>query len=365
MKVLWLFNHPAPYKIDFFNELGKSVQLTVIFERTSEGDRNKEFYYEKAKNFKEIILSSWRLGDYNNYAPKLLSVLKDNPFDLIVVNGWSTLTEMKCIRYLKRHKIPYIFAINGGIARDNEAGWKRHLKQKYLSGAKLYLSPDPYSSTYLTHYGVEASKIRLYPYSTVFDSEVLKAPLSPNEKKSLRAKEGIEGEEFYLSVGQFIPRKNDDQLLKIWTAMPKSKTLYLVGSGPCQSDYLRLIKESNLSNVHLCPFKSHAEILHLFSLADASIFLTKEDIYGHVVNECLSQGTPVISSGNANSARNLIRDGYNGYLVSLEDEDKIKALLSSPLDPSLSLHALETSKTNTIEAMTSAHLMIFEEFLKS
>jgi hypothetical protein len=50
------FQSSRPYKIDFFNELRRKSRPDRIFERTSEGDRNKEFYYEKAKNFKEIIL---------------------------------------------------------------------------------------------------------------------------------------------------------------------------------------------------------------------------------------------------------------------------------------------------------------------
>ena len=32
MKVLFLVNIPAPYRVDFFNELGKYCKLTVLFE---------------------------------------------------------------------------------------------------------------------------------------------------------------------------------------------------------------------------------------------------------------------------------------------------------------------------------------------
>jgi glycosyltransferase involved in cell wall biosynthesis len=365
MKVLWLFNHPAPYKIDFFNTLGQKVELTAIFERTSEGDRKKEFYYEKAKTFKEIILSSIKFGDYNNYCPSILSALKKNKADLVIINGWSTLTEMKALRYLKRHHIPYIFAINGGIARENEAKWKKKLKEKYLPGATLYLSPDAHSSDYLTYYGVDPSKIRLYPYSTVFASEMASKPLNVEEKRAARLKEGIPGEELYLSVGSFIPRKNDMELLRYWTMMDPKKTLLLIGNGPEEKCYRDYIATNHLTNVMIKPFEPHKEILRYFAMADASVFLTKEDIYGHVVNECLSQGTPVIASLNANSARKLIQNGVNGYLVSLDKEEEIRQALQSPLAPSMGEKAIETAKGNTIEAMAEAHMRIFEEALKA
>lgn len=362
-KVLWLFNHPAPYKIDFFNQLGEQVDLTAIFERTSEGDRGKAFYYEKAKNFKEIILSSLKLGNYNNFTNAIIPLIKKGHYDIIVINGWSTLSEMKTIRYLKRHKIPYIFAINGGIARDNEPQWKKRLKEKYLPGAALYLSPDPFSSTYLTYYGVDEKRIRLFPYSTIFKREIQPRSLSAEEKQTLRQQEHLPAGPLYLSVGSFIPRKNDDQLLRIWSKLTPEKTLLLIGDGPEKERFQHFIEDHKLHNVLILPFKPHDEILRYFRMADASIFLTKEDIYGHVVNECLSQGTPVIASENANSARHLIEEGKNGYLVSLDKEDEILKVLEKPLTPSFGEEALKTAKENTIESMCQAHLKIFQEFL--
>lgn len=39
MKVLFLTNIPVPYRIDFFNEFGKFVDLTVVFDRRNADDR--------------------------------------------------------------------------------------------------------------------------------------------------------------------------------------------------------------------------------------------------------------------------------------------------------------------------------------
>lgn len=147
MKVFWLFNHPAPYKVDFFNLLGKSCELTVCFERHSEGDRNPSFYAEKAKNFKMLLPHSLPLGDFNNYTDLPIKEIKKNHYDVIVINGWSTLTEMRCISYLKKHNIPYVFAINGGVIRENEHSYKKSLKQKFLPGPLtiFHLTPIPQS----------------------------------------------------------------------------------------------------------------------------------------------------------------------------------------------------------------------------
>ena len=57
MKVLIVFNHPAPYKIRLFNELAKHLDLEVIFEREKASDRPDAFYNAKDFNFKYTILN--------------------------------------------------------------------------------------------------------------------------------------------------------------------------------------------------------------------------------------------------------------------------------------------------------------------
>jgi glycosyltransferase involved in cell wall biosynthesis len=364
MKVLWVFNHPAPYKVDFFNELGKKCDLTVLFERGNEGDRNPAFYYEKAKSFHPVFLNALKLGKYNSLTNKIVKEIKKTKYDAIVMNGYSTFGEMKALGYLHKKKIPYIFAINGGIVRENESNLRRYLKRKYISGATLYLAPDKHSGEYLKFYGADEKKIVLYPYSTVFASEVLPNPPTHDQQLSFRKKEGLPGERLFISVGQFISRKNNLELLKLWKKMDPKDTLLLVGDGPEKEQYLNFIAENKMVNVVIRDYEPHTKILNLFKLADFSIFLTKEDIYGHVVNESLSQGTPVIASTKANSALNLIENGVNGFLVDLDKPEEILKTLQQPTNELLRLGALETAQNNTIEKMADRHYEILEGFVK-
>lgn len=363
MRVLWLFNHPAPYKVDFFNLLGQTCSLTVLFERRGEKSRERSFYTEKAKNFEQIFIPGIRFGEQNCLSNYPIRLLKKRPFDIVVINGWSTMCEMKTIRYLKKHHIPYLFAINGGIAKINEPLWKRKLKQYFIPSAKAFLSPDVASSQYLVYYGADPSRIFLYPYSTIRETELVSAPLDAHTRYLLRQKEGIPGNELFVSVGSFISRKNNDQLLKIWKDEPFDRTLLLIGSGPEEKSYRDYIAQNHLENVIIKPFLPHKEILRYFAMADASVFLTKEDIYGHVVNECLSQGTPVIGSSKANAALKLLSDEKEGYLVDLSSARSIEEALDAPFDGPIRQNALEKAKANTLEEMVKAHQKAFEEFL--
>ncbi len=359
MKIFWLFNHPAPYKIDFFNELGKSCDLHVVFERKQEGGRNAEFYSHMAKNFRATFLKSITHGIYNNYAFGIIKQLKKEKYDLYVINGWSTLTEMKAIRYLRRHHIPYIFAINGGIIKPDEPKWKANLKHKYIPGAFSYLAPSKNSIDYLAYYGADPALAKLFPYSTIYEKEVLKAPLSLEEKKAIREELHLEGEKVYVSAGQLIERKNYLTLLALWKAMPSSKHLYIAGEGEQKEELLNFIKENNLTNCHILPYQKHDAALRLFSCADAFVFPSKEDIYGHVVNEALSQGCPVISSHKVNAADALIQNGENGFLIDFASQEQFLKAMNDPRLDTFGANAIETARKNTLEKMAEFHAAYF------
>ena len=113
-KVLIVFNHPAPYKVRLFNELSKFFELHVIFERDSASDRNKDFYFEENFNFIEHKIKALKLGRENLLSSGVKNHIRDNQYDLIIMNGYSQFSEMKAISYMKKKNIPYVLYINGG-----------------------------------------------------------------------------------------------------------------------------------------------------------------------------------------------------------------------------------------------------------
>ena len=56
MKTLFVFNHPAPYKVHVYNELARIAEIQVIFERTKAKDRPDSFYNVNQYNFSVIFL---------------------------------------------------------------------------------------------------------------------------------------------------------------------------------------------------------------------------------------------------------------------------------------------------------------------
>ena len=365
MKIFWLFNHPAPYKVEFFNRLGETNDLTVFYERLSESGRNATFYSHVSKTYHALFAHPLKLGGVNNLSFKPLNHLKEHhqEYDLIVINGWRTFTERLCISYCKKHHIPYVFYINGGIIRKNENNILNVIKTSYIRGANFYMTPDSNSKDYLVYYGAEADKITLFPYGSVSTDEILDKPYDDRAVCKLRSKLNIQGRRVFVSTGFFIERKNFESLIQVWPSMPKDHTLYLIGEGKLKSRYQRLIKKLSLDNVFLLPYMDHDALFRFYRACDAFVFPSKEDIYGHVITEAMSQGLPVYSSRNVNAAKALIKPGINGDFVDFDNHEEVVMRLTGKLTATMKQEAIETAKSYSYESSAEAHDRIFASFL--
>lgn len=359
-KVLIVFNHPAPYKVRLFNELSKTFDLHVIFERGSASDRNKGFYFEEKYNFTTHKIHGIKIGTEGMLSTGVKKHIKKNKYDLIIMNGYSHYPEMNAISYLKKNRIPYALYINGGTIKK-ESALKTKIKRHYISQASAYFSPDKESDKYLVHYGADSNVIYNYPYSTIYESEIVKE--KPN-KDDLRKKLGIDFDKVFVSAGQLIKRKNYLSLVSEWKKFPGNYGLFLIGDGKQRKEIEDLIKKENLTTVVLTGFLSREKMFEYFRAADAFLFPSKEDIYGHVINEAMSQGLPVVSTNKVNSAVKLIKDGSNGYLLEKLEGTSFEKALEDVLKLEAFDSCVKTAKENTIEKMAEAHIKMFNEVMK-
>lgn len=365
MKVLIVFNHPAPYKVRLFNELSKEVDLDVIFEKRRNANRPKDYYTETEYKFNAIFLTGINLPGFqgeNSFSFKVKRYIKKHyqEYNLIIMNGYSNFPEMFAIDYMIKHKIPYVLYINGGVIKKDSKS-REKLKKRYVSQADSYLSPSEEANKYLIHYGASEEKIHLYNYSTIKDIDVLEKPLSKEEKQAFRNKYNLPDGDLFVSASQFIERKNIMFLLECFRGLDQK--LLLIGDGPLKESYETYIKENNMTNVYIRDFMKRDELLDLFNGCDYFITLSKEDIYGHTINEAMAKGLPVISSDTVVAAHKLIKNNKNGFIVSLCEKESIIECIHNinKLSPD---ESLKVARENTLEVMAKDHIEIFKRTMK-
>ena len=359
MKVFFAFNHPAPYKVRAFNVINKELDIFVIFERTKAKDRPDAFYNCNNYDFPHMFLKGGYFGNEQTYSGKLKKYLKEHhrEYDLIVMNGYSKIAEMKAIKYMIKHKIPYILQINGGVIKK-ESKFKKKIKSYYISHAAKYLSAAYGADEYLLYYGARKEDIYHYPYSTLELNDIIEKPLTKEQKEELRKEFNLPASPLFISDSQFIARKNNQFLIELFKGIDAN--LLLVGQGKEEELYKKIIKEENIKNVYLHPFVKKDVLYKMLQASDYFITLSKEDIYGHTTLEALANGLPVISSDRIISSKEIIKDGNNGYLVDINDESKIKEAIKeiSKID---NTNCLNSVKTYTIENSAKRIVEILKE----
>lgn len=163
-----------------------------------------------------------------------------------------------------------------------------------------------------------------------------------------------------ISVGQFIYRKGYDVLIKAWARCPKNAELYIIGGEPTE-EYLRLVQEMHMSNIHFLKFKSKNVLKEYYKAADLFVLPTREDIWGLVINEAMAAGLPVITTNKCVAGLELVNDGENGYIVPINNSkilsEKINCILSSDeLMKKMSANSLRKIHRYTIEQMAKKHI---------
>lgn len=364
MKVLFLSNIPAPYRIDFFNALGKHCELTVVFEaKRAEGIRFN-WNEDTVKSFRAVFLNEGEI-DETHVDRRMMALVKRGEYDYIVATSYGYYTETAAILKMRLLGIPYLIEIDGGVVRARENRLKYALKRCIIRGAGRLLSSGEATDAVFLHYGADAARIRRYPFTSLFDADILPAVPGAEEKNRERAALHIAEGRVVLSVGQFIRRKGYDVLLNHAGGLADGTRLLLIGGEPTD-EYRAILTKKGLTNVTFLPFCDKETLNRYYRAADVFVLPTREDMWGLVVNEAMANGLPVVTTENCNAGRELIRDGENGYLVPVEDGDTLirrtnEILLDEERRGRMAKSALTTARAYTIEAMVRTHLAVFRE----
>lgn len=361
MKVLFLSNIPSPYRLDFFNELGKYIDLTVIFEAERNYQLNEQWYSDTYTHFKAIFLKRGAIEEKRvNW--KVIKQINGPSQDLIVVTNYAYFTELVALLYIKGRGFPYCLEIDGGIIRKEKPLLKA-FKKFLINNARAYISPSTSSDDYLAYYGADREIIYRYPFTSLFENDIIGRVPTDLEKMEYKKNLGVKEEKMVLSVGQFIHRKGFDVLLKATTQLPGEYGFYFVGGEPLP-EYLDYVNKNELDNVHFVSFKSKDELRPYYLASDLFVLPTREDIWGLVINEAMACGLPVITTDKCVAGLELVENHVNGFIVSVERVDvlaqRIEDVLShDQLAASMAKAGLEKIRPYTIENMAQRHLEIF------
>lgn len=369
MKILVITNFEAPYRMKFFEQLNYTHEIYVVFSDRKEqhSDRDKKWFKTEKHNFSYKYLK--QIGSRKHHicfdVKKYINLKK---WDIILIDIYSTPTAILAILYMRAKNIPFILSADGGFIKDG-LGFKEKLKRMLITSASLYISSGKATTNYLRFYGAPEDRILYSPFTSISNKDILKKILTEEEKTEIKCKNSIKEKNIILAVGQYIPRKGFDILLKAASNLNIDDLgIYIIGGKPTEN-YLFLRSKCSECKIYFVDFKAKDELVDYFKMADVFVLPTREDIWGLVINEAMAYGLPIITTEKCIAGMELVVNGENGFIIPIEDyielSNKINKLFSNKeLKKNISKNNLKKIKNYTIEEMTKKHNEIFHVYKK-
>ena len=361
-RVLFITNYPSPYRVNFYDELGKYMDVTVLFADRVEKKvtRDAAWYEESRGGFRMVQLTKRILSLHGRDLCTDVTTWVKKDFDAIIVCGYSSPTAILAMVYMRLHKIPFYMEVDGGLIRP-DSSLKYRIKKFLVTLPNAWISSGRYTTKYLTHYGADETRISHYPFSSLWDRDIPAAVPTQEEKQDLRRKLEIPEKKMVVAVSRFIASKRLDMLIRSGAALGRDVGVYIIGGEPTE-EYLQIQKELGADNVHFVGFMKKDRLAEYYRAADLFALPTQTDVWGLVINESMAYGLPVVTTDRCIAGLELIESGKNGQIIPVDDQDALTRAIRDILEgdcAAMGAAALETIRPYTIENMAKAHVEIF------
>jgi len=280
------------------------------------------------------------------------------PFSSFIVLISARLCGVKCIMMNESHK-----------GTEKAIGVRKKIKTiliKLFEGALVGGKPQ---IDYFIDMGID--KIKILAGYDVVDNDyfINKSAIVRENKSDFRYKMGLPNR-YFLSLGRMIEKKNLYYLINAYSDYFKTHlgndklvNLVIVGYGELENDLKLFAKNKGLLVQDLIPnsiphesekgvfFGGASQIetsVIYYSLAMAFVFPSKYEEWGLVVNEAMACKLPVFVSDVCGCADDLVEDGKNGHLFSIDNTYNLERYFRKYTDNDNSLDEMGFQSQNKI-----------------
>ena len=268
-----------------------------------------------------LSLPFWRKRLHYHINPSIISVLRKNHYDAIILGGYDSWTMQVVVPYARLTKTPLILwgeisllEKRPRLVRAVKAAFLPLLIRKYSA----FIASSTRSKEYLVHYGAAPDHIHIAPLTVEVDWFLDQTASLQKARGSLKEKMGIQAPLVLLYVGRLIPEKGVGVLLEAYQRLillGSKAALVIVGEGPQEKELRRFCSKHQLHDVHFMGIGKRGELPSYYTVGDIMVVPSLSEPFGVVVVEALASGLPVITTDVVGAVRDLVQDGVNGRVV--------------------------------------------------
>lgn len=353
MKVLYLTNIHNPYRDEFFEQLGRECELTVLFEQRSDSDRDGSWFEgAKARSYREVFLPE---GEEGPVSRTMLNMIGGG-WSLVIVGCYNSPRQMAAIEYMRAKRLPHAINLDGPLFSSGSP-IKRRVRRHVLKGAPAYLVAGRASAGGVRREVGAAANVMPYSFTSLTRAQL-------DARASMKCERD---ENMILCVGQFLPYKGIDVLLDAFAGIGRSELrLRIVGAGKRDAELREAVRARGLEkHVETVPFLSPDELALEYAKAGLFVLPSRQECWGLVVNEAAACGCPIVSTWGAGAAVEFLADSYPQFLAEPDNVDSlalaITSFLERPLGEKRDFSDFLRNKASrySVEDTVSAHLDLF------
>ena len=300
-KVLYISNIEVPYRSEFFNQLSKKMELTVLYERKKSSNRDEKWASSVKSNYEIKYLKGINLKNEYTLDFEILKYVFSKKYDKIIIVCCNSPSQMLAIIFMKIFGKKYILNLDGDYFLEGK-NFKKKIKRFFVKGAYEYLVAGEKARKKLAKY-VPIEKIHSYYFSSLTKKE-----LSQNAKHINR---NVNNK--VLVIGQYFDYKGLDIALEI-AKSDQSIDYKFIGAGKRSVLLENKIREMKLHNVEVIPFLKKEDLYIEYQKSRCLLLPSRQECWGLVINEAASFGCPIIASTGSGAAVEFLEDEYENYL---------------------------------------------------
>ena len=190
--------------------------------------------------------------------------------------------------------------------------------------------------------------------------DILPPPQELNNNLSQRKIYSPDGIIRLLWVGRLVNWKHPEYAVrtcKYLTQKGYPVELKIIGSGIEENNLRKEIE--GCKNIHLLGGLPNEQVRKIMSKSDIFLFTSNQaEGWGVVLNEAMSEGMLAIASESAGASLELIKDGKNGKIYSLDSLTELKAVTEQILNHEEEIPRLARQAQNTIKYEWNANIAV-------
>lgn len=342
-----LTSHPIQYQAPLLRFLAQTgeIDLTVFFCARVGAETYLDPGFGVPVQWNTPILDGYRHVFLPNIAirpsvnrffglinPSFVAHLARGQWDALLVHGYAHATNWLAFAAAWARGIPVLLRGELSTVRPT-SGTRRAVRSVVLRQlfrrVSAFLTIGTYNAESYRALGVPPEKMFHTPYAVDNESFRAQADALRPAREEIRLRLGVPMDRvLLLFCGKFIPRKRPlDLLAALGRPGLERAVAGFVGDGELRAAMERQAQHLGPGRVRIFGFKNQRELAEYYTAADAFVLPARFESWGLVVNEAMCFGLPVVTTTGVSAARDLVQDGWNGYVHDPGDVDGLARAL--------------------------------------